>query len=179
MKKGAPLATMGAKLRAPLNPLLSQCCDVRAVSGRPSIGPSWYRETLVSFSRYNMHTEKSFRNPLSTKIRLYLPFSDRFGTKRIVSVWFQINSYMVNTIWFGFDLLRFGKDSSVCRDSRPGWSPHLIPSKCSDSFEWIRLGRAQEYQSNPRRNLVLDLVRSLTKCLDFNYTFPKDFSESR
>ena len=29
-------------------------------------------------------------------------------------VWFQINRKMVNTIWFRFDLIRFGKDFSVC-----------------------------------------------------------------
>ena len=47
-----------------------------------------------------------------TEIRLYLPFSDWFGTKW-TSVWFQINRKMVNTIWFWFDLLRFRKDSFV------------------------------------------------------------------
>ena len=46
-------------------------------------------------------------------LRLYLPFSDIFGTKR-KSVWFQINWCMVNTILFQFDLIRFGKDFSVC-----------------------------------------------------------------
>ena len=37
-----------------------------------------------------------------TEIRLYLPFSDWYGTKR-TSVWFQINLKMVNTIWFKVD----------------------------------------------------------------------------
>ena len=49
-----------------------------------------------------------------TEIRLYLPFSDWFGTK-LTSVWFQINRNMVNTIWYRFDLIRFGKDISVYR----------------------------------------------------------------
>ena len=43
-----------------------------------------------------------------TKIRLYLPFSDWFGSKRKY-VWIQINWKMVNTIWFRLDLMRFGK----------------------------------------------------------------------
>ena len=51
-----------------------------------------------------------FKQP---RIRLYLSFSDWFGTKR-TSVWFQINRKMINTIWFRFDLIRFRKDLSVC-----------------------------------------------------------------
>ena len=47
-----------------------------------------------------------------TEIRLYLPCTDWFGTKR-TSVWFQINRKMVNTIWFWFDPIRFCKDISV------------------------------------------------------------------
>ena len=47
-----------------------------------------------------------------TKIRLYLPFFDWCGTKR-TSVWFKINRCMVNTIWFRFDLTRFGKYFSM------------------------------------------------------------------
>ena len=43
-----------------------------------------------------------------TKIRVYLPFSDRFRTKR-TSVVFRINRKKVNTIWFRFDLTRFRK----------------------------------------------------------------------
>ena len=47
------------------------------------------------------------------EIRLYLPFSDGFETKW-TSVCFQINRKIVNTIWFLFDLTRFGKNVSVC-----------------------------------------------------------------
>jgi len=47
-----------------------------------------------------------------TEFRFYLPFSDRFGTKRM-SVWFQINRNMVNTIWFRFDFEKI----SLCVDS--------------------------------------------------------------
>ena len=53
-----------------------------------------------------------------TEIRLYLPFSDWFGTK-LTSVWFQINRKMVNIIWFKFDLIRFRKDFSVCMRKNP------------------------------------------------------------
>jgi len=41
-----------------------------------------------------------------TEIRLYLPFSNWFGTDR-TSGRFQINRCMVNTIWFQFDLTIF------------------------------------------------------------------------
>ena len=48
-----------------------------------------------------------------TEIRLYIAFSDRFGTKQM-SVWFQINQKIINTIWFRFYFVRFWKDFSVC-----------------------------------------------------------------
>ena len=49
-----------------------------------------------------------------TEIRLYLPFSDWFGTQTYVRTFvFQINGEMVNTIWFRFDLIRFQKDFCV------------------------------------------------------------------
>ena len=48
-----------------------------------------------------------------TKIRLYLSFSNLFGTK-FTSVWFQISRKKVNTIWFRFDLIRFQKYFSAC-----------------------------------------------------------------
>ena len=41
-----------------------------------------------------------------SEIRLYLPFSDWFGTEQKF-VRFEINRKMVNTIWFGFDSARF------------------------------------------------------------------------
>ena len=60
-----------------------------------------------------------------TDIRLYLPFSDWFESKR-TSVWIQMNRKMVNTIWFRVDLIRFRKDFSVCshwriHDLSPSW----------------------------------------------------------
>ena len=48
------------------------------------------------------------------EIRLYILFSDWFGTKR-TSVCFQINLKMVNTIWFRFYLIGFRKPFSQCR----------------------------------------------------------------
>ena len=53
-----------------------------------------------------------------TELRLYLPFSDWFGTKW-TSVWFQINRQIVNTIWFRFDSIIFRKDFCVCQSSGP------------------------------------------------------------
>ena len=47
------------------------------------------------------------------EIRLYLPHSDWFGTKR-TSVWFHINRKMVNTNWFRFDSIGFQKYFPVC-----------------------------------------------------------------
>ena len=69
-----------------------------------------------------------------TEIRLYLPFSDWFGSKRM-SVWFQINRKMVNTIWFLFDLIRFRKDFSVCSRRREKCS-----SAVRQNFTWCRNG---------------------------------------
>ena len=45
---------------------------------------------------------------IQTEIRMYLPFSDWFGSKR-TSVWIQIIRKMVNRIWFRVDLIRFQK----------------------------------------------------------------------
>ena len=63
------------------------------------------------------HTQRNLFEILltQTEIRLHLPFSGWFGTKR-TSVWFQSNRKMVNAIWFRFDLIRFRKDFSVCRE---------------------------------------------------------------
>ena len=49
---------------------------------------------------------------IQTEIRLWLPFSYWFGSKRM-SVWIQINRKRVNTIWFRVDLTRFQKVFSV------------------------------------------------------------------
>ena len=58
-----------------------------------------------------LHTENFFEILLNQpKIRLYLTFSDLFGTKQTL-VWFQINWKLVNTIWFRVDLIIFRKNS--------------------------------------------------------------------
>ena len=60
------------------------------------------------------HTEKFFWILLNqSKIRLYLPFSDWFGSKRN-SVWIQFNRKMVNAIWFPVDFTKLKKYSHVC-----------------------------------------------------------------
>ena len=66
------------------------------------------------------------------EIRLYLPFSGWFGTKR-TSVWFQINRKMVNTTWFQVDLIRFRKDFSV---SRPEMVSFICWHLCNDASSW-------------------------------------------
>ena len=48
-----------------------------------------------------------------TEIRLYLPASDRFGTKR-KSVWFQTNRKMVNKNRPRSDPIKFQKDFPAC-----------------------------------------------------------------
>ena len=58
-----------------------------------------------------------------TVIRLYLPLSDWFRTKR-TSVWFQINRNMVYKIWFRCDLISFRKDFSVCTNWWGVFGPH-------------------------------------------------------
>ena len=64
----------------------------------------------------SMYTQKNLFEILliQTEIRLYLSFSDWYGTRR-TSVWLQINRKMVNTIWFPFDLIRCRKVFSVCK----------------------------------------------------------------
>ena len=62
----------------------------------------------------NVYTQRHLSEILyQTKIRLYLPFSDWFSTKR-TSAWIQINRNLVNTIWFRVDWIRFRKYFSVC-----------------------------------------------------------------
>ena len=75
----------------------------------------WCRETpfsrttihLICFYNIQRNFIKSNRGQIAfTIFRLIWNQTD-------VSVWFQINRKMVNTIWFRFDLIRFGKDFSV------------------------------------------------------------------
>ena len=89
------------------------------------------------------------------KIRLYLPFSDWFVSKRTLSVWIQINRKMANAIWFGVDLIRFRKYFSVWRLKHGGIFCTLLHIH---SFwvarEWIKL--IQIYT----KKFILNLVKS-------------------
>ena len=88
----------------------------------------------TTFAANPLHTKKCFRIiSIQTEIRLYLPFFDWFVTKR-TSVLFQINRKMVNTIWFRFDLIRFGKDFSVCIFSVPEKFFHSGRAMASSDF---------------------------------------------
>ena len=55
--------------------------------------------SLSGDARLQTHTQRNIFQVLlnQTEIRLYLPLSDWFGTKR-TSVWFKINRKMINTI---------------------------------------------------------------------------------
>ena len=78
--------------------------------------PNKHVEITATTNALLAHTEKFFETLLNqSEIRLYLTFSDWFGTKRIY-IWFKINRKVVNTIWFRVDIKRFRKDFSVC-----GW----------------------------------------------------------
>ena len=77
-----------------------------------------YWPTLLMVSLCQVGNYYTQRNPFwiffnQPEIRLYLPFSDWFGSKR-KSVSIQINRKMVNKIWFQVDSTRFKKDFSVC-----------------------------------------------------------------
>ena len=72
---------------------------------------------------------------------MYLAFSDWFRTKR-TSVWFQINRCMVITIWFGLDLIRFGKDFSACVYEHS-------PPKISTISKFYRKTAASQHHGDP------------------------------
>ena len=76
--------------------------------------------TCLVFLWREQYTERNFFEILLYEpgIRLYLSFSDWFGSKR-TSVWFHINRKMINTIWFRVDLIKLRKYFSVCI---LGWS---------------------------------------------------------
>ena len=73
---------------------------------------------LIFVNRFstNAYTEKSFWN-LINSIRNQIVFTifRLIWIQTDVSVWIQINRWMVNTIWFRVDSIRFRKDFSVCR----------------------------------------------------------------
>ena len=69
-----------------------------------------HRNVLVYFRYTHRNLFEILLN--QPQIRLYLPFSDWYGSKRM-SVWIHINREMVNKIWFQFDSKRFRKYLSV------------------------------------------------------------------
>ena len=81
------------------------------------------------------------------EIRLYLPFSGWFGSKR-TSVWIQIIQRMVNTIWFRVDLSRFRKYFSVCT--------HIL---LASSFPWAD-------EANPLCVMKTSLFSESIRCFD-------------
>ena len=91
----------------------------------------------AGLSLYPAHTENLFEILLNPpEIRLYLPFSDWFGSKRTVSVGIQVNRKMVNTatIWFQVDLIRFRKDFSACGEWK--WDCSYRPRNLRLSASW-------------------------------------------
>ena len=98
----------GDSILYPLNLSVPYCSDVQRRVPSPCLSGSCTTECL--------QIQRIFFEILinQTEIRLYLPLSDWFGSKR-TEVRFQINRCMLNTIWFRFDLIRFRKDFSVFR----------------------------------------------------------------
>ena len=83
----------------------------------------WYRSQL-GHRVVGVYTQRKLFEILlnQPEIRLYLPFSDWFGSKR-ASVWIQINRKMVDTIWFQVDSIRLRENFSVCFWSDLRWRP--------------------------------------------------------
>ena len=67
------------------------------------------------------------------EIRLYLLFSDLFGSKQ-TSVWIQINRKVVNTIWFRIELIRF---LCVCCRFLPLFEARCIFNSQGEYTGWI------------------------------------------
>ena len=94
--------------------------------GDPQIGLSWWegRKTLSQICTFGVvfpvcdvcvHTEKSFRNLIKlNRSKIVFTISRLIWNSKWTSVCFQINCCIVNTIWFGFDLLRLLLYFSTC-----------------------------------------------------------------
>jgi len=107
LEKNICLDIVEAKLRAPLEPLNTSVVIIREVSGGAlNSDPRLPREDYTKRNVFEILLNQPW-------IRLYLPFSDWFRSKR-TSVWIKINRKMVNTIWFRVDLIRFRKYLSAC-----------------------------------------------------------------
>ena len=79
-----------------------------------------FRDWDVAFFAPSVRTHREIFFEIllnKSEIRLYLQYSDWFGSKR-TSVWIQINRKMVNTILFRVDLLRFRKKFSIILEQK-------------------------------------------------------------
>ena len=66
-----------------------------------------------------LHAEKSSRNIIkSVRNQILFTMHRLIWKSKWTSVWFQINRCIVNTIWFGFDLIRFLCVASASRHHR-------------------------------------------------------------
>ena len=120
----------GGQLKPPLKPLntIEECCHNPREGFPSSIGPllrDAERRQWLGCSFSVCRTQRFFFEILlnQTEIRFYLPISDWFGTQQTDSVrlLFQFNRFMVNTIWFRFDSIRFSKRfHSLPRHAHPG-----------------------------------------------------------
>ena len=104
----------------------------------------------------------SFSDWFGTRIRLYLPFSDWFGTKQN-SVWFKINWKTVYTIRFQCAVTRVGNDFSV---STTMWQldkgePFTFLTNNTNNFFYRSVISAYQYQqfytSINFRNIIISI----------------------
>ena len=114
-----------------------------------------HKKTNISFSMW-AHAQRNLFEILinQPEIRLYLPFSDWFVTKR-TSIWIQIIRKMVNTIWFQVDLIRFQKYFSVCTRSMYNnlETSRLFYSTCF----WQQCWSKREIWHNDVHNVMITL----------------------
>ena len=112
-------------------------------------------------------------------MRLYLPFSDWFGTKQM-SVWFQINLKMVRTIWFRFELIRFGEYlpalgiTQYVTDGRLKMSPRSSQIFCLDwkaaiavQYWWSLMFPGLSGIWNTRRNRLFFTIQTTIKIVKY------------
>ena len=123
---------------------ITPCSDSCFETIKNTHGDIWITAVSMIVVKY---TQRNFSEVLlnQLEIRLYLPFSDWFGSKRM-SVWIQINRKIVYTIWFRVDLIRF-----LCV-----WPDHIhslffifCKRKCSEKN--VRMTTFLFSQNNPKK----------------------------
>jgi len=121
-----PLGKVGSWIRAPLKPLDT---IVLWCTGGFRRGPHWFSPLMIS--RDTIHREifsKSYWIKPKSDCIYHFPIDLEPNGRPIDSepnrttLWFRINLKMVNTIWFLFDLIRFGEDFYV----------RTVPRVCND-----------------------------------------------